>query len=198
MIERNLFEKWVPVKGVRKLVDEFFNDRTTYPDYEFYSRKRGIYKDIPEELYPLLLFAESHASAASLRLSPDSLPGPDGAVLLNDGSEITVQVTLSKERGDGYKKRLSLRDPGFQDVKGRNTKVVIGERLERIIDAIRDKEINFRAGTEILLVVDESISWGDVIDPGLPDAIQEAIIPLPPSKYSATYVIFGKDIRRVR
>jgi hypothetical protein len=198
MIERNLFENWVPVMKARKLVDEFFDDRTTYTDYEFYSRKRGIYKDIPEELYPLLLFAESLSSVASIRLSPDSLPGPDGTAFLNDGSEITVQVTLSKERGEGYKKRLSLRDTKGPQVSVRNTNEVVEERLERIIAAIREKETNFHDGTEILLVVDEAISWGDIIDPGLPNAIQEAAVSLPPSKYSATYIIFGKDVRQIR
>jgi hypothetical protein len=76
---------------------------------------------------------------------------------------------------------------------------MISERLKRIIDAIREKEINFRDGTKILLIVDESISsWGDVIDPGLPNAIQESIASLPPSKYYATYVKFGEDVRQMR
>ena len=200
MIERNLFEKWIPVLEARKLVDDFFHDRKTYPDFEFYSRKRSINKDIPEELYPLLLFAETLSTAANLRLSPDSLSGPDGVILLEDRSEINVQVTLSKEHGDGYKKRLNLRDRSAIKAKTWNNRnEMISERLERIIDAIREKEINFRDGTKILLIVDESISsWGDVLDPGLPNAIQESLASLPPSKYSGTYVIFGEDVRQMR
>ena len=142
----------------------------------------------------------SLSTAANLRLSPESLSGPDGVILLEDRSEITVQVTLSKEHGDGYKKRLNLRDRSAIKAKTWNNRnEMISERLERIIDAIREKEINFRDGTKILLIVDESISsWGDVLDPGLPNAIQESLASLPPSKYSATFVIFGEDVRQMR
>lgn len=198
MIKRNYLENWISIEKARKLVDEFLNDRATYSDYEFYSHKRGINKVILEEFYPLLLFAEFLPSAASLHLSPNSLPGSDGAVLLKDGLEITVQITLSHERSDGYKMRQSLRDNGVWSTKMRNTNEVISERLERIIEAIKDKETNFRVGTLVLLIVDESISWGDMIDPGLPNALEEAIVSLPPSKYSDTYIIFGKDVRQVR
>jgi len=198
LIERNYLENWISIEKARKLVDEFLNDRTTYSDYSFYSHKRGINKDILEEFYPLLLFAEFLSSTVSLRLSPYSLSGPDGAVLLKDGLEITVQITLSHERSDGYKMRQSLRDTGVWSTKVRNTNEFIAERLNRIIDAIKDKETNFHAGTMVLLVVDESISWGDVIDPGLPNALKETFVSLPPSKYSDTYIIFGKDVRHVR
>jgi hypothetical protein len=190
-------ESWIPVAKARELVNGFFDDRITYPDYDFYSRKRGINKDIPEEFYPLLLFAESIPSATSLRLSSDSLSGPDGVVLCEDGSEITVQITMSHERDNGYKIRQSLRDTGTWIGKGRDTNETIAERLGRILEAIKDKETKFRAGTEVLLVVDESISWGDVIDPSLPNALRDAVALLPASKYSATYVIFGTNVRQM-
>ncbi len=199
LIDRSRLEAWIPLAEARRLADEFFGDRDAYPDYDFYSRKRGINKDIPEEFYPLLLLAEQLPSATSLRLSPDSLPGPDGAVLLDDGSEATVQVTLSHERGDGYQIRQSLRDTGsWTGGKGRDTNEVIAERMGRILEAIADKEAKFRAGTDVLLIGDQSIAWGDVIDPGLPDALAEAIRSLPPSSYSATFVAFGADVRQVR
>jgi hypothetical protein len=197
LITRNLLEGKIPKIKARQLVDQFFSDRATYPDYDFYSHKRGINKDIIEEFYPLLLLAEYLPSATSLCVSPDSLPGPDGFVFLEDGSELTIQVTLSHERSDGYKVRQSLRDAGIWAEKARNTSDVITKRLERILEAIQDKETNFREGTDILLVVDKSISWGDVIDPGLPNALKKAVVSLPPSRYSATYVIYGTDVRKV-
>ena len=149
---------------------KFFGDRVTYTNGKFYSRKRGINKDIPEEFDHLLLLAEHLMDAMSVRLSPNSLPGPDGAILLADKSEITVQVTVAHERSDGYKVRQSLRDNGTWMSKVSNTNEVIEQRLKRIFDAIIDKESNFHVGTDILLIVDESISWGDVIDPGLPES----------------------------
>ena len=197
MIDRSHLEQWIPVSDARGVADEFFDDRQTYPDDSSYSRKRGINKDVPEEYHPLLLLAE-HLDAKSLRLSPDSLPGPDGALLLPDESEITVQVTVSHERSDGYKVRQSLRDNGSWSTGGFETNEVIAQRLERILDAVEDKEAKFRAGTDVLLVVDKSISWGDVIAPGLPDALARAIERLPESRYSATYVAYGTDVRRVR
>jgi hypothetical protein len=198
VINRSDLECWVPLSDARNLVSEFFDDRTTYPDSDFYSRKRGINKDIPEEFYPLLLLAEHLPTAQSVRLSPKSLPGPDGAILLTDGTEISVQITVSHERSDGYLVRQSLRDLGSWSSKARNTDGVIKQRLERILDAIKDKEANFRAGTDMLLVVEESISWDDVIDPGLPDALEVALGQLSASKYSAIYVVFLRDVRQVR
>jgi len=198
VINRSHLEHWIPLSDARDLAGEFFGDRATYPDSEFYSRKRGINKDIPEEFYPLLLLAEHLPAAKSVRLSPNSLPGPDGAILLADESEITVQVTVAHERSDGYKVRQSLRDHGTWSSKVFNTNEVIKQRLERIFDAIEYKEANFHVGTDVLLIVEQSISWGDVIDPGLPDALEAALDQLPTSKYSATYVAYGKDVRQVR
>jgi hypothetical protein len=199
VIIRSHLENWIPLADARDLVDRFFEDRATYPDSDFYSRKRGINKDIPEEFYPLLLLAEHLPTAKSLRLSSTSLHGPDGAVLLVDESEITVQVTVSYERSDGYKVRQDLRDHGTWSSKGFiSTEEVIKQRLKRILDSIKDKEANSGAGKDVLLIVDQSISWGTVIDPGLPDALEAALSKLPPSKYSATYVAYGADVRLVR
>jgi hypothetical protein len=50
----------------------------------------------------------------------------------------------------------------------------------------------------VLLIVEESISWGDLLDPGLPNALEAALSKLPPSKYSASYVAYGRDVRQVR
>lgn len=200
MIERIHLEDWMPLDRARGLVDAFFGDRVTYPNYEFYSRKRGVNKDIPEEYYPLVLLGESLSSVKAVRLSPDSFSGHDGALLLKDESTVCVQVTLSHERDDGCTVRHSLRDTGqyIPDGGARDTAEVVEQRKKRILDAIEDKEFKFRAGTEVLLVVDESISWGDVIDPSLPDALEAALNTLPDSKYAATYIIFGSDLRRVR
>lgn len=198
MINRSSLENWILLSDASNLVDEFFGDRITYPDSDFYSRKRGVNQVIPEEFYPLLLLAKHLPTATSVRLSPNSLSGPDGAILLEDESEITIQVTMSHERSDGYKIRQSLRDYGTWSSKVFNTNDVIKQRLERILDAIKDKEANFHAGTDMLLIVDESISWGDIIDPGLPDALEIALGQFPKSSYSAIYVAFGKDVRQVR
>ena len=198
MINRSHLEQWIPISDARDLADKFFGDRATYPNNDLFSRKRGIHKDIPDEFYPLLLLAEHLRNAKRMRLSSTSLPGPDGAILLADESEIAVQVTVSHERSDGHKMRQSLRDNGTWSSSGFTTNGVIEKRLERILDAINDKEAKFRAGTDVLLIVEESISWGDILYPGLPDALRAALIKLPPSKYSATYIAFGTDVRQAR
>lgn len=198
MIKRSQLENWISITKARKLVDDFFDDQITYPDNDLYSRNHGIYKVIPEEFYPLLLLAETLSSAKKLRLAPDSLPGPDGTILLKDKSEITVQITMSHERSKGYyKKRHNLRDKGFHVNEGKKTNDIFIERLKRIIEAIKDKESKFYKGTDVLLIVDESISWGDKIDPSLPNAVKNAVTLLPPSNYSAIYVIYGRDIRKI-
>ena len=200
MIERCDLEDWLPLDKARELVDAFSGDPSTYPDYEFFSHNRGVYKDISEEYIPLLLLSESLPHVQALRLSTDSFPGHDGVLLLDDESTISVQVTVSQEHDDGYKARHSLRDIGeyIPDGGAGDTQGVIAQRTQRILDAIQDKESKFRAGTNVLLVVDESISWGDVIDPGLPDALDVALHMMPGSKYASTYVIFGTDVRKVR
>lgn len=197
VIVRTQLEAWLPLAEAHALAQTFFDDRVTYPDGDFYSRKRGINKDIPEEYHPLLLLAD-HLAAAAVRLSPDSLSGPDGALRLSDGSELTVQVTLSHERDGGHETRLTLRDTGTHTGECVATDHEIAVRLSRILDALREKERRYRKGTDVLLIVDKSIAWGDVIDPGLPIALEEAARQLPPSRYLATYVAYGSDIRRLR
>jgi hypothetical protein len=198
VIKRSQVERWVSLSDARTLVEQFLSDHNTYPDSDYYSRKRGINKDIPEEFLPLLLLAEHLPTAKSVRLSTLSVPGPDGAILLADGSEIAVQITVSHERSDGYKIRHSLRDNGIWCSKARATDDIIQQRVERIIEAIKEKENNIRTGTDVLLIVDESISWGDVLGQGLPKALSAALGQLPASKYSATFVIYGKDVRQIR
>jgi hypothetical protein len=198
MTERSQLQEWISLSDARDLASNFFGDRVTNPDGDFYTRKRGINKDIPEEFYPLLLLAEHVPTAKSIRLLPASIPGPDGAILLADESEVTVQITNSRERRGGHKVRKSLLDHGTWGSEFRDTNDVIKQRLERILDAITDKEANFHAGTHVLLIVENSISWGDVIDPGLPSALGAALPGFPKSKYSATYVAYGSDVRLLR
>ena len=59
MIERSDLEQWMSVDEAGAIVESFFRDRQTYPDYDFYTRTRGINKDIPEEWWPLLLLARN-------------------------------------------------------------------------------------------------------------------------------------------
>lgn len=200
LIERIHLEDWMPFDKARGLVAAFLGDCVAYPVHGFYSRKRGVNKDIPEEYYPLVLLGESLSSVKAIRLSPDSFSGCDGALLLEDESTVCVQVTLAHERDYGCTVRHSLRDTGQYMPTGgaRDTMEVVEQRKKRILDAIEDKESKFRAETDVLLVVDESISWGDVIDPALPYALEAALNRLPASKYAATYVLFGSDMRKVR
>lgn len=200
MIERIHLEDWMPLDKARELVDEFLGDRVTYPDHDFYSRKRGVNKDIPEEYYPLVLLGESLSGVKAIRLSPDSFPGCDGALLLEDESTVCVQVTLAHERDYGCMVRHSLRDTGQYIPAGgaHDTMKVVEQRKKRILDAIGDKESKFRTGTDVLLVVDESISSGDVIDPALPHTLEAALNTLPDSRYAATYILFGSNLRKVR
>lgn len=200
MIERDHLENWTPLSEARALVEAFFRDGATYPDYEFLSRKRGVNKDIPEEYYPLVLLGEGLSSVKAIRLSPDSFSGHDGVLLLEDDSTVRVQVTLSHERDYGCTVRHGLRDTGQYTLDGgtRDIAEVVEQRKNRILDAIKDKQSKFRTGTDVLLVVDESISWGDVIDPSLPDTLEALLSTLPGSKYDATYIIYGSDLRRLR
>jgi hypothetical protein len=198
MITRTHLENWMSLPDARNLVNKFFGNRDTYPDYDFYSRKRGINKDIPEEFYPLLMLAERLPTAVSIRLSPSSLSGPDGAILLKDKSEITVQVTVSYERSDTFKIRHYLRDHGTWSSGVFSPKDVIKQRLERIINSVKDKEINFRQGTDVLLIVEQSTKWADRFDLDLHEEVGAAFDQLPTSKYSAIYVVYGTDIRKLR
>jgi hypothetical protein len=151
MIERNNLERWMSVDEAGQIVQFFFNDRETYPDYAFYSRRRGINKDIPEELWPLLLLARSLPEAEALRLSPPAIAGPDGEIRSRDGSIIRVQVTSSLERDGGYLIRKQQRDTGSYSTSMRNMLEVVEERLCRILDALMEKEQRYREGTDVLV-----------------------------------------------
>ena len=67
MIERSDLEQWMSVNVAGAIVQSFFDDHETYPDHSFYSRLRGINKDIPEELWPLLLLARNFPERVFLK-----------------------------------------------------------------------------------------------------------------------------------
>jgi hypothetical protein len=180
-----------------RLVDEFFSDADTYSTDDLLDRRRGLYKDIAEELYPLVMLAE-FLDAEQVRLSAPDVQGPDGELRLPSDRLVTVQITCSHERGDRYLLRQALRESGRYFGDGRCTSEVVAERLERVLTSVRDKEQRHRAGTDILLIHEESISWGDVIDPELPNQLDAALRDLPPSRYDETYIIYGRDVRRLR
>ena len=198
MIERSDLEQWMSVDEAGVIVQTFFDDRETYPDYNFYSRCRGINKDIPEELWPLLLLARNLLEAEALRLAPPANEGPDGEIRKSDGSIIRVQVTSSLERYGGYLVRQQLRVNGSYSTPARNTLEVVEERFRRILDAIVEKEQHYRKGTDVLVIHEQSVSWGDVLEPTLKARLAEKVINSEPSKYSATYIIFNEDVYRLR
>ena len=76
MIERSDLEQWMSVDAAGAIVQSFFDDRETYPHHSFYSRSRGINKDIPEELWPLLLLARNLPEAKHfvLRIQQTKVP----------------------------------------------------------------------------------------------------------------------------
>jgi len=198
MIERSDLEQWMSVDAAGAIVQSFFDDHETYPDYSFYSRCRGINKDIPEELWPLLLLARNLLEAEALRLAPPENEGPDGEIRISDGSIIRVQVTSSLERYGGYLVRQQLRVNGSYSTPARNTLEVVEERFRRILDAIVEKEQRYRKGTDVLVIHEQSVSWGDVLEPTLKARLAEKVINSEPSKYSATYIIFNEDVYRLR
>ncbi|HLO13936.1 MAG TPA: hypothetical protein VK206_03840 [Anaerolineales bacterium] len=198
MIERSDLEQWMSVDAAEAIVQSFFDDHETYPDHSFYSRCRGINKDIPEELWPLVLLARNLPEAEALRLAPPANEGPDGEIRISDGSIIRVQVTSSLERYGGYLVRQQLRDNGSYATRARDTLEVVEERLRRILDAIVEKEQRYRKGTDVLVIQEQSVSWGDVLEPTLKARLAEKVINSEPSKYSATYIVFNEDVYRLR
>jgi hypothetical protein len=198
MIERSDLEQWMSVDAAVAIVQSFFDDHETYPDRSFYSRDRGINKDIPEEFWPLLLLARNLPEAEALRLAPPAIEGPGGEIRISDGSIIRVQVTVSLQRDGGYLVRQQLRDIGSYATPARDTLEVVGERLRRILDAIVEKEQRYRKGTDVLVIHEQSVSWGDVLEPTLKARLVEKVITFEPSKYSATYIIFNEDVYRLR
>ena len=198
MIERSDLELWISVDEAGAIVQSFFDDHKTYPDHSFYSRRRGINKDIPEEFWPLLLLARNLPEAEALRLTPPANEGPDGEIRISDGSIIRVQVTSSLERYGGYLVRQQLRVIGSFATAARETLEVVEERLNRILDAIVEKEQRYRKGTDVLVIQEESVSWGDVLEPTLKARLAEKVINSEPSNYSATYIIFNEVVYRLR
>jgi hypothetical protein len=198
MIERSDLEQWMSVSAAGAIVQSFFDDRETYPDNSFYSRLRGINKDIPEELWSLLLLARNLPEAEALRLAPPTKEGPDGEIRMSDGSIIRVQVTSSLERDGGYLVRQQLRDIGSYATPIRDILEVVEERFRRILNAILEKEQRYRKGTDVLVIQEQSVSWGDILEPTLKARLTEKVINSKPSKYSATYIIFNEDVYRLR
>lgn len=198
MIERSDLELWISVDEAVAIVQSFFYDHKTYPDQSFYSRRRGINKDIPGEYWPLLLLALNLPEAEALRLTPPANEGPDGEIRNSDGSIIRVQVTSSLERNGRYLVRKQLQDIGSYATPLRETLEVVEERLHRILDAILEKEQRYRKGTDVLVIQEESISWGDVLEPTLKARLTEKVINFEPANYSATYIIFNELLYRLR
>jgi len=198
MIDRSDLEQWMSVDVAGAIVQSFFDDRETYPDHSFYSRYRGINKDIPEELWPLLLLARNLPEAEALRLMHPANEGPDGEIRMSDGSIIRVQVTSSLERDGGYLVRQQLRDIGSYAAPARDTLEVVEERFRRMHAAILEKEQRYRKGTDVLVIQEQSVSWGDVLEPTLKARLAEMVINSKPSKYSAIYIIFNEDVYRLQ
>ena len=198
MIERSDLEQWVSVDAAGRIVQSFFDDRETYPDHDFYSRRRGISKDIPEELWPLLLLARRLPEGEAIRLAPPAIAGPDGEIRTRNGSVIRVQVTSSLERDGGYLVRQQLRDTGSHATAARDTLEVVEERLCRILDALVEKERRYRGGTDVLVIREDSVSWGNVLEPTLKTRLAEEVSTLEPSNYSATYITFSEEVYKLR
>lgn len=192
MIERSDLEHWMSIDEARSIVLSFFDDREIYPDHDFYSRRRGINKDIPEELWPLLLLARNLSEAVALRLTSPAIAGPDGEIQTRNGSVIRVQLTSSLERGNGYLVRQHLRDAGFQIT----APDPVEERLRRILDALLEKEQRYREGTHVLVIRERSVRPG--VESSLKTRLAEAVAALQPSNYSATYITFNEDVYRLR
>jgi len=191
MIIREDLEKWNSVNDARKLVETYFNDKNTYPDKPFYSRKRGIYKDIPEEYHSLVVLAEHIKDAYKLRLLPSNNQGADGEIRLTNQDLLSIQITNSHENKKSHLKRKTIDKKGvYCDNKAVAIEKIIKERLRRIWTAIEKKNFKDHSGTDILLIQEESIAWSSELKVRLKNKLKTKILKNSPSQFKAIYINF--------
>lgn len=167
--DRSILEQARPFKEMCSIVSQFLDDPAICSDCEVQYRV-GVIKDIVEEYVPLIQLAKVLPGFISARLTPPSYTGPDALLLMSNGSELGVQITIA---GEGYSTALqremltrgkivfpnqsAYRDKSTKDIKtsGRilttrssNTQKMICE----VIFALEKKRSLYRSGSHLLLI----------------------------------------------
>ncbi len=93
---RYTLEQAMRMRQAEYLLDEFFHNHDLYPDDEFYLRK-GICRTLADEFHPLVRLAQYFYGVRSIRLLPESNPGPDAKITFWWRNAATVQITCSNE-----------------------------------------------------------------------------------------------------
>lgn len=167
--DRKFLEQSKPLEEMRLITREFLENSAIYSDQEVQHRI-GVIKDVVEEYVPLIQLARALPDFISARLTPPSCAGPDALLLMSDGSEIGVQITIAGEnystalqremlaRGEIiFPNQSARRDKATNNIqtKGRilttksaNTKNMICE----VIFALEKKRSSYREGSHILLI----------------------------------------------
>ncbi|RLB59247.1 MAG: hypothetical protein DRI90_15665 [Deltaproteobacteria bacterium] len=207
-----MLEEPLTLHRAQAIVESFSTDRVTYPHRDVHSRK-GVCKILIEEFCPLVRLAEEFQHVDHIRLLPEAHQGPDGEIGLRDREPLQVQITCSSQSRDRALQREQLRDGKITFThqhhdRDKSTKRVVAtgrasttpaadvqSRVTRIMGAIEAKEEKFYAGTDILLVLDDSSNFKHL--EGLHEAVCEEIRPRPRSHYRQIYVSYGNDLKQV-
>ena len=205
-----------------EIAESFFNDLVRYPNQDFYLRKgvcKDIGKNIAEEYYSLALLAreyeQEYGTETRLYLFKDGNEGPDGEIQFSSGMPpCKVQITCSNQ---GYSARLMREQYANKEVvfpnqtreRDKTSKRVftrgnilaersalLEERFNRIIVAIRVKNVKYHSDTHTLLVGEDPSNFEYLV--GLHEKICEAIQNDPKSPYERIYINFGGDLKRVK
>jgi len=213
-VERDALEKPTPLRRAECLLDEFFHDRDTYPDDDFYSRT-GICKLLAEEYHPLVRLAQRLWGVRSIRLLSHANPGPDAKIAFWWRQAATVQITCAHE---GYDRALMREQmlagdivlPHQQRKRDKVTDRVVSKgsgafepsadvqvRVERILEAIAAKERRYYPGTEILLVHESPAGYEYLQEGRLHEQVCETVLARD-SRYQRIYVNYGDHLKRVK
>ena len=170
MHDRNALQQSHSVAEMREILDSFAADEEKYSN-DLVHRRRGLVKTLIEEYAPLYRMACELPNLKSARLTAQSHPGPDAIVEMEDGSEVTIQITTAGESQSTALQRemLSKGEPVFAnqsasrspsskaiETKGRvlSTKNANTVRMvDEVKTALQKKIATYRPETQYLLVL---------------------------------------------
>ena len=214
-IKRSDLEKAVSLQQANCILNTFYNDRTIYP-YDDIHLKKGICKILIEEYCPLVNLANSLFLVRRVRLYQEGNAGPDGEIIFWYKPSYKIQITCSSEGYNRALMREQLSDDKIvfpaQKRKRDNTGKVISygrvstvleddrkNYFDRIISAIRKKELKYYKGTDTLIVLDEPAKFEHLESSNLHGLIcnhvKENKIGL---DYKRIYVCYGEQLRQIK
>ena len=77
-----------------------------------------------------------------------------------------------------------------------DTAAIVEQRFSRIVEALREKEQNYHHGTAVLVIREESVSWGSELGPVLKARL--ALERQRASHYNAIFITFNEDVWKLR